>query len=626
MVAWYRPTRADARVSIRTSWEGFAPREMNVASDGWRALFIEPPSGEQTYAIVEDGAFRTDAVVPTTAYATIDGALREVTWIESTACARVTKVESVTVSPTGEVEIVSNSTSARIGDRALPIESGRVKVTLPPGKHRIVLDGTRQVPVWVGRAWDWRDAVIYEAMVDRFTGTTPSPISARAGGTLEGLKNKLDSLQSLGVNTLWLTPLYENPTGDFPGLDGRPYSGYHGYWPKEARKISSALGGEAALDNLVNDAHRRGMRVIFDVVPNHAHEQHPYVAQHPDWFIADRCVCGTAKCPWGEGSLTCVFAPYLPDVDWRSGEAARAFADDVAWWIDRFDGDGVRIDAVPLMPRSAIRRIAYTLRSRFDHAANKTLVLGEIFTDSAGYDALRFFMGPPGLDSSFEFPLMWSLRAALADRSAGMSTVDATIRAGITALSDAGVMSLILGNHDVPRFTSVANGDGARDGWDPAPQPTDPAIYQQLTTAFGILFALPGMPTIYYGDEVGLAGGGDPDSRRVMPTTIADTQKSVRDGVAAFARARACLTSLRRAAYQPIGADNERIVFSRGEVIVVATRASTVRLESPMAVSGEYVDVLSGSKRTFEPRSAFEEPAGVRYYVPAGHACATAAK
>lgn len=650
-VAWLKPLRPDARVEVRTSWEGFAiAHPMNPATDGWRAFPLDPPPGEQTYAIVEDGTFKTDASVPTTAYATIDGALREVSWIRSTGCAPSVVIESVSASETGAVAItarVPGATTATLGGRALPVsvENGlaQIRATLPLGKHRVTIasgSASAIATVWVGPAWDWRDAVIYEVMVDRYraadgaTLTAPTLISARAGGHLDGVRASLDSLRALGVNTLWLTPLYQNPSGTFPGLDGRAYSGYHGYWSIAPRSVDGAVGGEAALDALVAAAHQRGMRVIFDVVPNHVHQQHPYAEQHPEWFFGarrpdgtwiDPCVCGTTSCPWGENSLSCWFAPYLPDVDWRNGDAARTFADDVAWWVDRFDGDGVRIDAVPLMPRSAIRRIAYELRARFDHPGHRTLVLGEIFTGSSGYDALRYFMGPAGLDSAFEFPLMWSLRAALAERSAPMSAIDDTFRAGSEALAGSGgIMSLIIGNHDIPRFVSVANGDGGRDGWDPAPQPSDPALYERLAVAFGILFALPGMPTIYYGDEVGLAGGGDPDSRRVMPAVMPGGDSRVRGQVAVFSRARTCLESLRRAPYRALASDPERIVFARGEVIVVATRDASTKLSSPMpGFSGEHVDVLSGARRTFDAdRSVFEEPSGVRYYVPAGHPCA----
>lgn len=644
MVAWYRPLREGARVELRASWEGWSiAHPMRAASDGFRALPLDPPPGEQLYAILEDGAWKTDAAVGTTAFATVDGALREVTWIDHKGCAPRVTIESATATATGAVTVVARvpgrATAALRDGRALPVtmdgDRARVSTTLPPGKHRITIASgaaSALATVWVGPEWDLRDAVIYEIMPDRFRAadgsplSAPSPLSGRAGGHLDGVRRSLDSLVALGVNTLWLTPLYENARGSFPGLDGRLYTSYHGYWPIAPRAIAPELGGEAALDALIEDAHRRGMRVIFDVVPNHIHQDHPYAAAHPEWFHgtrnadgtwSDPCVCGTASCPWGESSLSCWFAPYMPDVDWRNPDAARTFADDVAWWLDRFDGDGVRIDAVPLMPRAAIRRIGHRIRTQFDHPGNRTLVLGEIFTGSEGYDALRFFMGPSGLDSAFEFPLMWALRGALADRTAPMSAIDETFRAGTAAFAGSGaILSLIVGNHDVPRFVSVANGDGARDGFSPAPQPEDPGIYDRLAVALGIVFALPGMPTVYYGDELGLAGGGDPDSRRVMPP--GGTER-----MSAFARARACLVDLRRAPYQPLATDRERLVFQRGAVVVVATRDGSGRLEAPMPVTGDYVDVLTGARRTFTARSAFEEPTNsVRYYVPAGHPCA----
>ena len=102
-IAWLKPLRPDARVEVRTSWEGFAiAHAMSSTADGWRAVALEPPPGEQTYAIVEDGTWKTDASVGTTAYATIDGALREVTWIDDHGCAPKVVVESVRASETGE--------------------------------------------------------------------------------------------------------------------------------------------------------------------------------------------------------------------------------------------------------------------------------------------------------------------------------------------------------------------------------------------------------------------------------------------------------------------------------------------------------------------------------------------
>src|SRR5690606_34538512 len=99
--------------------------------------------------------------------------------------------------------------------------------------------------------------------------------------------------------------------------------------------------------------------------PNHVYETHPRYLEHQGdgWFHPSGCVCGTPSCPWGEHIETCWFTPYLPDVRWQHPEAARAARDDVAFWMRRYDLDGLRVDAVPMMPRAATRRIAHEVRA-----------------------------------------------------------------------------------------------------------------------------------------------------------------------------------------------------------------------------------------------------------------------
>ncbi len=695
LVAWHRPaipvgpTKPGARVELRAGWEDFAiAHPMAEAEDGWRALRLAPPPGEQKYVIVDDGELALDPTVPTSAFAKSRAwggppdELREVTLVDVARCdAPTLRIDEARGSATGAATVTATflavstgdgeklaSVRATLGDgRALDAtlapDHGTITLalqsgTLAAGKHRITLRA-RDVAgretdaaiatVWIEpKPWDWRDAVIYQVVVDRFRGRSgealaaPTPISGRAGGHIEGVQKAIASgeLEAMGVNALWLSPLYDNPDTTFPGADGRPYSSYHGYWPRDPRALEPTVADEASLDALVRDAHAHGIRVIFDVVPNHVHDEHPYLKTHPDWFDQSGCVCGAQSCgPTGAPAsfLTCWFTPYMPDVDWQSDGAARQFSDDVAWWIDRFDGDGVRIDAVPLMPRAAVRRIADVIRRRWDHGDHRTLVLGEVFTGSDGHDALRWFLGPYGLDSVFDFPVMWALRGALAERAASvpqdMLDVEAVIRASEQTFTDSGgIIARIAGNHDVPRFMSVASGHAGRDGWDPAPQPTDPALYARLGVALGIVFSLPGAPTVYYGDEVGLAGGGDPDSRRVMPSEgeLKPPQRDLRSLVRSLGKARGCLGALRRGTLRTLAVDAERLVLAReggkgDPVIVVATRSSSARLEAPLpgVAKGEWIDVLSGAARTFDPtRSAFEEPSNtIRWYVPRGSAC-----
>ncbi|MEO8799704.1 MAG: alpha-amylase family glycosyl hydrolase, partial [Polyangiaceae bacterium] len=655
-------------------------------ADGWRVTSYVPPPGEETYAIVEDGVWLTDPNVGTTAY--VDGAsvgkgtgetlpLQEVTWVDVADCSHPeVRIDDAAGSADGTATVHATflrSSSASLldplsvhvvdeqGNAVSPSGSaepndGSITMHfkgLAQGKHRLVVtandaNGKTSEPtnltIWVEpKPFDWRDAVIYQVMVDRYRNIAgpladPETPSSRAGGTIAGLTQSLDAIASLGFNTIWVSPLYQNPDGTYLGADGRQYSSYHGYWPTDSRAIESKLGTEADVDALIAAAHARSIRVLFDVVPNHVHQDHPYVKAHLNdgWFNNPdgKCICGTT-CDWATHIQDCWFASYLPDLDWRNPAVADQGSSDVSWWLDRFDADGVRIDAVPMIPRAANRRIAYDLRAKYDHPGNETFLLGENYVDPSGYDLLRYDLGPFGLSSEFHFPLMWALRDAVATETAPMTEIETAIENGETAWMGSGaIMSLMIGNHDVPRFSTVANGDVSGDSWSAAPQPSALLTYEKQRLALGVIYTLPGAPTVYYGDEVGLAGRGDPDSRRVMPAdgALSDQQKATRDFVVKLAKARACSEALRRGTYRTLFADSENLVYERkadsgAAAIVTISRApvsTTLAVPLPGISSGDYSDLLDGSTASLkaELTNIPTTPFSVHVYVPRGGACA----
>ena len=376
--------------------------------------------------------------------------------------------------------------------------------------------------------------------------------------------------------------------------------------------LDSRVASEAELDRFMQVAHDRGIRVLFDVVPNHVHEQHPWVKEHPDWFNQDKdCICGQGTCDWATHIKTCWFAPYLPDLDWTNIDAARAATSEVMWWFDRWGADGLRIDAVPMMPRAATRRIAHAVRTRYEHPGNVPYILGENFTGPGGYQNLRYDLGPFGLDGSFHFPLMWTLRETLAAESAPMGDIDTSFRAGEQAWDGAGaVMGMMIDNHDVSRFASVSAGSAGGDAWTPAPQPLDPIVYAKQRVALATVLTLPGAPVVYYGDEVGLAGKNDPDSRRVMPAEAALIAVAGRDPRTSCARSAArgrARTALRRGALRTLVADAERFVFAReiegdvaGAAIVALSRrpALAAEVKLPAGAPSAFVDVVTGTRST----------------------------
>lgn len=653
LVVWHKPASSAAQVEIVGSWGGWKrPGRIVPASrsDGWRVTGFDLPPGEVTYAVVEDGAWLLDQNRPTTALH--DGT--EVSWAEVGDCSSpALRTDDVVAMPDGAASakltfLAASTTPANAAPkRGAPLgavhvsgeaarvlradpQSGAIELAfsaLAPGKHTVIVtasaaagaadagpaQATARLTLWIEpRPFDWRDAPIYQVMVDRYRArdgsalSAPAPTAAFLGGAVEGARKRLGDILAMGFRAVWLSPLYANPAGAFPDGAGHSYSGYHGYWPTAPRALDPRFATEAELDAFVSDAHARGMRVLFDVVPHHVEAEHPYFRDHSaDWFRRDGgdCVCGDPGCDWSAHEEDCWFAPYLPTLDWRNPDVARQVTEDARWWIDRFSGDGVRIDAVPMMPRLAARRIAWRLRAD-DHPGARTLVLGENFTGPGGYELLRYELGPFGLDSQFHFPLMWALRRAVATDGAPLSDVDAAVLSGEDAWTGSGaVMGLVVGNHDVPRFASVAAGDADLDGWAPSPQPADPRVYARQRLALALVYTLPGVPVVYQGDELAMSGRRDPDSRRPLPAdgdATAD-MRGVRDFVTRLARVRDCSGALRRGSYRTLLASSEVLAFAReadgaAPAIVVVTRWPA---QPPRGIVPQgWVDLLNGRTGT----------------------------
>lgn len=666
LTLWYKPESALSRVEVVTSWENWQTglHVLDDTEDGWRATHVTPPPGEAQYAFIDDGAWVADPFVGTTAFH--DG--KEVSLIFTQDCSmpslRVDGASAGNASLTlvaASDESPLDPSSVRVDDPDATIAIGANDAfgisiaSLSLGKHVVHVTASdvhgrtappARVTLWNdGRAeaWDWRDAVIYQVMVDRYRGpngalAAPAASSDFAGGTIAGLTADLDAIAARGFNALWVSPLYENPQGTFLGTDGRPYSAYHGYWPIASRAIDSRFGSEADVDAFLAAAHARGMRVIFDVVSHHVHQEHAYVAEHGSaWFTdwQENCVCGVGSCDWGDHIQDCWFASYLPSFDWHVTAVADATTDDVAWWIDRFDGDGLRIDAVPMMPRAASRRIADVVRRRFDHPGQRTYLLGENFVGPGAYDLLRYELGPFGLDGEFDFPMMWTMRGAIAQETRPMSDLDATEKAGEASWAGSNaVMSRMIGNHDVARFSSLSAGDADGDGFVPAPQSTDARVYAKQRMALALSYTLPGAAVVYYGDEVGLAGRNDPDSRRVMPSdaSLLAAQLTTRDFVTALAETRACSDALRRGDYGSLVADEEVFAFSRVDAtksdaaIVVIARNPTAPITLPMQAlpKGRWVAAL-GSGLQFDASAPTVTLKGhsVALFLPEASTCVT---
>jgi neopullulanase len=470
-------------------------------------------------------------------------------------------------------------------------------------KHRLVFHAADKaahaavdlhVPFWIeDQPFDFRDGLMYFAFTDRFRNGDPSNdkatagVDARAnyqGGDYAGTTAAIDEgyFDKLGVRTLWLSPPNTNPDGGFIGTGGHLYTGYHGYWPIAGREVQPRFGDLNALKTLVAHAHAHGMRVIIDSVLNHVHQEHPYWTMHQaDWFNplsigGQQCVCGTGPkdgCgdwdstqPTGYHGLqpkqTCWFEPYMPDLDYESWDALVATVDDALFWARDVDVDGFRVDAVKHFLLNATHRLRGKLHDQFEHTEPLYYLVGETFDGDRAF--IDSFIGPTALNAQFDFPIYFSIGNTLGTYASSLRELESATAASDAAFGPA-PMSPFFGNHDVARFLSVANGDNTGDAWGAPPAtPTTESAYFKQRLALTFIATSPGVPMVYYGDEYGQPGAGDPDNRRFMKWSgLTPFEQATLDVTKKLGAARAELAALRRGDRKTLWIDDDHYVFAR---------------------------------------------------------------
>jgi glycosidase len=498
------------------------------------------------------------------------------------------------------------------------------------------------VPFWIeDQPFSFTDGTMYFAFTDRFLDGTPgntapaSDVDPRAnyeGGDFAGVQQTIESgyFDSLGVRTIWLSPPNANPDHSEIGLGGHLYTGYHGYWPTASRDTQKRFGDLDALKSLVKAAHKRGIRVIIDTVLNHVHQEHPYWQMHQNdgWFNpytinGQTCQCGMPGCgnwdattPDGNHGLlprySCWFEPYMPDLDYENFDALTAMIDDALFWAREVDVDGFRVDAVKHFLLAATVRLRSKLHDEFEHAQPLFYLVGETFDGDRGL--INSFIGPNALHAQFDFPIYFNIRSALASYSSSLRTLEQATKDSDAVFGSA-PMAPFLGNHDVTRFLSEASGQLTSDpqgqAWSaPPPAPSTDDAYAKLRLALTFVLTSPGVPLIYYGDEYGQPGAGDPDNRRFMKWSgYSSFEQTTLDTTKKLGAARAELVALQRGTRTTMWIDDDLYVFARvsgsdAAVVVInrqfATRTVAVPVPSsvPLAEGTVLKDRLGGPSVT----------------------------
>jgi glycosidase len=485
--------------------------------------------------------------------------------------------------------------------------------------------------------FDWRDGIMYFVLLDRFLDGDASNNKPESGvetpanwqgGDLAGLLAKLKSgyFSSLGINVLWLSSPVDAPDGKFPGKDAHDYTGFHGYWPRDLGKVEGRLGDLALLKQVVSEAHKLGIRIVVDYVMNHVHQQSPVYTSHGDWFWpldagGKSCICGSG-CSWqAPEGLRCWFDPFLPDFNFTVAATRTFSVENALGWIKEVGIDGLRLDAVKHVELSWLTELRARINGEIVKPGQRFYLIGETFDGERAL--IKEHVDPATkLDGQFDFPLRAQLVKNLLMRQGGLDELETFLNSNDGYYGKDALMGTFLGNHDLPRAIHLAEDTAQFSEWDagktrawtnlPA-QPTGAAPYQRLALAFTVLFTLPGLPTIYYGDELGMAGGGDPDNRRPMLWTGASPdQEALRTTISKLAAVRKQHPALRRGTRKELwlGAEVYAYRMSEGsDQLVIVINRSDVEQTIQLPASS-YQDLLRGVTLTgpsfkLAPRSSY---------------------
>ncbi len=450
--------------------------------------------------------------------------------------------------------------------------------------------------------FDWRDAVIYFVFVDRFLNGDPSndggvgvPSETEwQGGDWAGVTQKIEEgyFEDLGVNVLWLSVPMDNTDAVGLGTDGRDYSAYHAYWPTDLNATEEHFGTMAELQQLIDTAHEHGLKVLFDYAMNHVHADSPVYTENPQWFwpndngAGGDCVCGSG-CGWdGADGRRCWFTDYLPDFDFTN-EAARDFSvSNALQWIADTGVDGFRLDAVKHIEDAWLLDLRERVTAEVEPETGEHFyMVGETFTGNV--DTIAYYVNADMLDGQFDFPLRMEMARTVLMRQGSMTDLASFLDAN-DGRYGAGIMSTFIGNHDIPRCIHLAEDAplwddpwaGGKDrAWENKPgTPTARSAFERLGNAFTILMTTPGAPLVYYGDEIGLGGAGDPDNRRFMQWDgYSNGQQFLFDHIAALTQLRDDHPATRRGVRQTLASTADTLTYSMtfggDELFVVLNRA-----------------------------------------------------
>ncbi|GIW22682.1 MAG: alpha-amylase [Candidatus Sericytochromatia bacterium] len=355
----------------------------------------------------------------------------------------------------------------------------------------------------------WQNQIIYFIFTDRFSnGNKSNDFNVNSkdpwayhGGDLQGVINKLDYIKDLGATAIWITPPMDNRDTAFKAnFGGGKYQdiwAYHGYWTKNFYAVDEHLGNIQKMKELVKKAHSKGIKVIIDIVMNHLDYDHEFAkdrknpnSKYHTWFnhygkIEDSDWNNPWKVEHGE-------LAELPDLNQNNPEVKKYLLDATKWWITQTGCDGLRLDTVKHVGHNFWKEFSKEIHN---FAGEDFLLLGEVYDPNT--EVMVSYIND-GIDSVFDFPLYYVIKNTLGQN--GNMRDLARFFEKDRLYPNPNMVSPFIDNHDVPRFVTEAGNNSI----------------SKLKLAMALIMTIRGIPTIYYGTEIALQGGSDPDNRRDM--------------------------------------------------------------------------------------------------------------
>jgi glycosidase len=404
-----------------------------------------------------------------------------------------------------------------------------LKITTPNGTAMAPFEVLTPLPR-AGRFQGFSpDDVMYLIMIDRFSDgdqANNDPAQSRGlydrenkfyyhGGDLQGVIDRLPYLKELGVTALWLTPWYDNydRLNEIELKDGKPCTGFHGYNPQEFYAVEEHFGTLAKLRELVETAHKMGLKIVQDEVVNHTGPYHLWVDDPPTptwfngtwqhhlknvfqtWELHDPRPVPSLKRETMEGW----FLDFLPDLNQNDPETERYLIQNTLWWIGITGLDGIRMDTWQYVPNTFWHKWNMAIRREYP----KFTVVGEVKDGDVVHTS--YFQGgvvrdgaDSRLDSLLDFPLFYSMRHAFAEGN-HVDEVPKTL-AKDYVYTNPHILVTLLGGHDDGRFMSEKG-----------------ATIAGLKLANTLLLTTRGVPQLYYGDEIAMTGPDEPTTRADFP-------------------------------------------------------------------------------------------------------------